>query len=1036
VRHRIVLRATLFSIVLACSACTFALNPSLDIHQYAHTAWKVRDGFTQGVIFAIAQTPDGYLWLGTEFGLYRFDGVHAVAWQPPTGQDLPSRWVHRLLAARDGTLWIGTDKGIASWRSGKLTRYPELDGQIIYSLLEDRDGTIWSSGETFPSPAMICAIRSGRGVQCYGNDGSLGGGRAIVSLYEDRQSSLWAVAKNGIWRWKPGAPKFYPLPNGANSRSDYVYLEGTAEDETGKLLIGMEGGIRRFFDGKTESYKLPSKIQPFPTRTLLRDRDGGLWIAVYHGGLLHVHQGRADVFRQADGLSSDEVLALFEDRENNLWVSTQDGLDRFRDTAVATLSSKEGLSNALARSVLADKDGSVWVATPGGLDRWREGQIAPFDKRDGKLNGSSPTSLFRDSGGRMWVSTTRELGYLEGDRFVSVSKTELGRIQDIAEDSNGDLWMADQQGGLLHFSGSKLVERISWASIGHQHFALSLAPDHLRGGLWIGFYEGGISYFANGHIQKTYAAAEGLVNGSVTSLRVDKDGTLWAATDSGLTRMKNGSFSTLSSRNGLPCDPVRWMIQDDDHSLWLYTSCGLMRLTRSDIDGWTGAADRHQEANQMVHPTVFDSSDGVRVHALAYRAYNPTVTKSSDGRIWFLPLDGVSVIDPPHVPFNTLPPPVHIEQVVVDWKTFDSVSDPHQLLKLPPLTHLEIDYTALSLVASEKVHFRLKLEGLDSDWHDVGDRRQAIYTNLAPRRYRFRVLACNNSGVWNEAGAYLEFAVLPTFYQTAWFRIACAVASLVLLWAIYRFRVQQLQRQFAIGLEARVNERTRIARELHDTLLQSLHGLMFQFQAARNLLPRRPDDAMRSLDDAIGETKKAVAESRDTIQGLRLEPMATGNLADFLMSTSRELAKSAAGPLPPVFDLIEEGEQQMLSPATSNEICRIGVEILRNAYRHAHARRIEAEIRYGDHMLRLRIRDDGQGIDPSVLKEGGRVGHWGLRGIRERAERIGASLDFWSELGEGTEVELAIPGAVAYEKTRDSYRAKLLRKVTSRAQRS
>jgi len=211
---------------------------------------------------------------------------------------------------------------------------------------------------------------------------------------------------------------------------------------------------------------------------------------------------------------------------------------------------------------------------------------------------------------------------------------------------------------------------------------------------------------------------------------------------------------------------------------------------------------------------------------------------------------------------------------------------------------------------------------------------------------------------------------------------------------------------------------------------------MFQFQAARNLLPRKPEDAMQSLDDAIAETKKAVAESRDTIQGLRLEPMATGNLADLLMSTSRELASSAADPVPPVFDLIEEGDQQMLSPATSSEICRIALEILRNAYRHAHARRIEVEIRYGDQMLRLRIRDDGRGIDPNVLKEGGRVGHWGLRGIRERAERIGARLDFWSELGDGTEVELAIPATVAYESTRDSYRAKLLRKVTSRAQRS
>jgi ligand-binding sensor domain-containing protein/signal transduction histidine kinase len=1028
-----VLRAMLSSVVLACCACAFALNPSLDVSQYAHTAWKASDGFTQGDVLAIAQTPDGYLWLGTGFGLYRFDGLHLVPWQPPTGQDLPSRFVHRLVAARDGTLWIGTDKGVASWKDGKLTHYPELDGQMNYYLFEDREGTIWSSGEPFPSPPSLCAIRRS-GVRCYGKDGSLRGGGAIVSLYEDRKDNLWAVAKSGIWRWKPGPPKFYPLRIGPVNGAGY--LEGIAEDADGKLLVGMQGGIRRFVDGKTESYPLPHTVQPFQTRTLLHDRDGGLWIAVYHAGLVHMHNGRADVFRQVDGLSSDEVVALFEDRENNLWVATTNGLDRFRDAAVATFSLKEGLSNAVARSVLADKDGSVWVATPSGLDRWREGQITTFDKRNGKLNGLTPTSLFQESSGRIWVSTTRELGYLENNRFTSVSSTELGRIQDIAEDSAGNLWIADQQEGLLHLSGGKLVERIPWASLGHKDFALSLAGDHLRGGIWLGFFGGGISYFADGHIQETYTAAEGLGNGSITNLQGEKDGTLWAATDGGLSRMKNGHFATIARENGLPCSPIHWMIQDDDRSFWLYTPCGLVCLSRSEMDTWTAAADSGQAVKQIVHPTVFDSADGVRVPPFSYRAYNPPVTKSSDGKILFLPLDGVSVIDPHHLPFNRQPPPVHIEQVVVDWKTFDAVSDPKQILRLPPLAHLEIDYTALSLVASEKVHFRFKLEGLDSDWHDVGDRRQAIYTNLAPRRYRFRVLACNNSGVWNEAGASLEFSVLPTFYQTAWFRIACAVAALVLLWTIYQFRVQQLQRQFAIGLEARVNERTRIARELHDTLLQSLHGLMFQFQAARNLLPRKPEDAMRSMDEAIAETKKAVAESRDTIQGLRLEPMVTGNLADLLMSTSRELASSAADPVLPVFDLIEEGDQQMLAPGTSSEICRIALEILRNAYRHAHARRIEAEIRYGDQMLRLRIRDDGRGIDPNVLKEGGRVGHWGLRGIRERAERIGARLDFWSELGEGTEVELAIPAAVAYENTRDSYRAKLLRKVTSRAQRS
>ena len=1026
-RHPIVLRATLSAVILSWCACAFALNPSLDVSQYAHTAWKASDGFTKGVILAIAQTPDGYLWLGTEFGLYRFDGVRAIAWQPPAGQDLPSQYIYSLLVTRDGTLWIGTDGGGASWKDGKLTHYQELDGQTIQSLLEDREGTIWSSGEKVFSAPNICAIGNS-GVHCYGKDGSLGRG-LIVSLYEDSTGNLWAIGSKGIWRWRPGLPKFYPLPIPPDN------LHGMAEDNAGKLLVGIDGGLRRFVNGKIEAYRLPSRMPPFTTRTMLRDHDGGLWIAVYHAGLVHVHDGKADVFKQADGLSSDDVFAVFEDRENNIWVSTVNGLDRFRAAAVATFSLKQGLSNGLPRSVLADKDGSVWVATPGGLDRWREGQITPYDKRDGKLNGLTPTSLFQDSSGRIWVSTTHELGYLEANRFVSVSSTYDGRMLDIAEDSAGDLWMADQQGGLLHLSGGKLVERLPWVSLGHKDFVLSLAADHLRGGIWLGFYEGGISYFADGHIQKTYTVADGLGAGTVTNLQAEKDGTLWVATDSGLSRMTNGRFVTLSRQNGLPCDPIHWIIQDDDHSFWLYTPCGLVRLSRSEMDTWTAAADRNQTAKLMVHATVFDSADGVRVHELSYRPYNPAVTKSSDGKIWFVPSDGVSVIDPHHLPFNTLPPPVHTEQVLVDWKPYETGSNSNQFLRLPPLAHLEIDYTALSLVASEKVHFRVKLEGLDRDWHDVGDRRQAFYTNLAPRHYRFRVLACNNSGVWNEAGASLEFAVLPTFYQTAWFRIACAVTSLLLLWAIYRFRVQQLQKQFAIGAEARVNERTRIARELHDTLLQTLHGLLFQFQAVRNLMPRRPDDAMKSLDDAITETEKALAESRDAIQGLRAEPIAKGNLAELLTAASRNLANSDNNHQPPVFDLIEEGEQRMLSETNKNEVCRIALEILRNAYRHAHARRIEAEVRFGDDVLRVRIRDDGTGIDPNVLKQGGVAGHWGLRGIRERAERLGAQLEFWSEASAGTEVQLTVPASVAYENSSERRGSKFLERVTNRGQR-
>jgi len=1020
-RQLIALATKLACILLASSSsCAFAVNPSFDVSQYAHTVWRVRDGFTRGAIQAIAQTPDGYLWLGTEFGLYRFDGVRAIPWHAPSGAVLPSGPIYSLLVARDGTLWIGTgaEGGVASWKDGKLRRYPESDGQSISSFLEDREGTIWSSGQKNFSPQQICAIEK-TGIRCYGDDGSLSRGGRVAKMYEDAKGTVWALAQSGIWRWRPGPPEFYPLPFGIDS------TEGITEDEAGNLLLGVAGGIRRFHDGKTEAFRLPGKLQPFTVRTMLDDRDGGFWIATHHAGLIHVHRGRVDVFREADGLSSDEVMALCEDRENNLWVATVDGLDRFRNTAVATFSLKEGLSNGQVRSVLADKDGSVWIATPGGLDRWSDGQIATYNHRDGMLNGLSPASLFQDRSGRLWLSTTHEIGYLDGNHFVAVTSTPDGRLLDIAQDSAGDIWMADG-GRLFHLSSGKLVERIPWRSLGHRDFAISLAADPSRGGIWLGFFDGDISYFVSGKIQEMYSSAKGLGAGTVTNLQVEKDGALWAATDSGLSRMKNGRFATINRENGLPCDPIHWMIRDDEGSFWLDTPCGLLRLARSEIDAWTLAVDNGRATNLVLHPNVFDNYDGVRVHEQAYRPYNPPITKSLDDRIWFVSFDGVSVIDPRHLPFNKVPPPVHIERITADDKTYDASNG----LRLPPrIRDLKIDYTALSFVAPEKVQFRYKLEGQDRNWREVANNREVQYSNLPPGDYVFRVTAANNSGVWNEAGAFLDFSIAPAYYQTTWFGVLCVAAFLGLLWALYQFRLHQLQQQFTAGLEARVNERTRIARELHDTLLQSLHGLMFQFQAARNMLPRRPDEAARVMDGAIGATEQTITDSRSAIQHLRSEA-ADGDLGQWLTATGQELGKLAnANGNGPVFRLTLEGERKALTALPRDEIYGITREILRNAFQHAQASRIEAEIRYDDRELRVRIRDDGTGIAPQVLKAGGSAGHWGLRGVRERAQQIGARLDFWSEAGAGTEVELTVPAVVAYEKSRQRGRFRLFHKV-------
>src|SRR3984885_6749365 len=980
-RRIVALGITLACILLAGQPCALALDPSLDVSQYAHTAWKVREGFVGSEITSIAQTSDGYIWLATQFGLFRFDGVRNVPWQPPQDQHLPPGTIFSLLVDQSGTLWIGAT-GLASFKDGKLTHYPELAGQYIFKILEDHEGTIWASGVTDPI-GKLCAIRNGN-IQCYGEDGTLGLG--ALGLYEDSKGNLWAGVLNGLWRWKPGLPKFYPLPGQPDG------IQALAEDTDGALLVGWSGGIYRFVEGKTQPYSLGGT--QFRAHRMFRDQNGGLWIGTSGRGLMHVHKGSTDVFAQSDGLSGEDVHSLFEDRENNIWVATGNGLDRFRDMAVVTLTEKQGLSGDPVSVVLPDMDGSVWFGSRGGLDQWNNGQTKTYPVY--------PESLFQDDRGRIWVSTARELGYLENGRFTSVRGVPGGNILSITQDTAGNLWLINETAGLFRISPQNAVRQIPWAALGHKDHASVLAADRRQGGLWIGFFLGDMAYFSDGKVRATYTTTNGLGAGRVSDFQFDDDGTLWVSTEGGLSRLKNNRVATLTSKNGLPCDTVHWAIEDNLHSFWLYTACGLVRIARSELDAW--AAD----PNRTIQATVFDNSEGVR--SLPSH-YHPQVAKTPDGKLWFLPWDGVSVIDPRHIPFNRLPPPVHVEQIIADGKIYDASKG----LQLPAhVRDLAIDYTALSLVAPEKIHFRYKLEGQDPDWREVVNDRQVQYSNLAPRHYTFRVTACNNSGLWNEAGTFLDFSIAPAYYQTTWFRVSCAAVFLTLLWGIYRLRVQQLQHQFAIGLEARVNERTRIARELHDTLLQSFQGLILRFQAATNLLPERSVEAKQRFETAIDQAAQAITEGRDAVQGLRSSTVETNDLAMAISALREELAADGTIADSPLFRMAVEGTPRNLHSILRDEVYRIAGETLRNAFHHAQARQIEVEIHYDARQFRLRVRDDGKGIDPEILGEHPRPGHFGLHGMRERAKIVGGQLDVWSELDSGTEVELSIPASRAY----------------------
>ena len=976
-----------------------------------------------GAIFAMAQTPDGYLWLGSEFGLYRFDGVKPVIWQPPRGQQLPNK-PYALLVTRDGTLWIGTFEGLVSWSGGKLTYYPEIGKAFVTSLLEDHEGAVWVG--TYGSrdlPARLCAIRTGS-VQCKGKDDSFGS--FVWSLGEDSSGTLWAGADTGVWRLRPDTAQRYPTPG--------LRVGDLLKSDDGRMLIGISGaGLKRAAADKLEPYPIyrgMNRNALLPDREvdsnkLLRDRDGGLWIGTHQRGLIHIHNGRTDVFSKSDGLSGDISCSLFEDREGNVWFASSRGLDRFRELPVATISTKQGLSSGYLSSLVAGADGSVWIGTHDGLNRSKNGQTTIFRKANG-LPDDFVNSLFMDNRGRVWASfSEHRLLYFKDGRFVSVAGVPSEEVYCIAGDDKDNLWLSGNK-GLSHMRDGHLVENFPWSAMGRSQQAKILASD--QGGVWLAFWtEGGVLYFKDGQVRASFTTANGLGKGHVAGIRLDQNGALWAATqEGGLSRIKDGRVATLTTNNGLPCDTIHWSIEDDDHSLWLNTACGLVRISPKELDAWI-ADPKHK-----VETTLWDAADGVGLASASPAYFNPPVAKSTDGKLWFLGGEGASVVDPHHLAFNKIPPPVHIERIIADhtsyWQNLPDQAVSH--LRLPArVRDLTIDYSALSLAAPEKIHFKYKLEGQDSNWREVINDREVQYSNLRPGPYRFRVVAANNSGVWNEQGDALEFSVLPAYYQTNWFRALCAAAFMALLWAAYQYRIRRLQHDFEMTLEARIGERTRIARDLHDTMLQSFHGLLLRFQTVSILLPERPIEAKEKLDSAIEQAAGAITEGRDAVQGLRASTVERNDLARAISTLGEELQTDSTDRQPVTFRVAVEGQPRELHPILRDEIYKIAAEALRNAFHHAQAKQLEVEIRYDDE-FRLRVRDNGKGMDAAVLSSDGLEGHYGLRGMSERATLIKGKLAVWSEVNEGTEVELRVPASAAY--TTDRKRSWLLQRLAGK----
>ena len=982
-----------------------AVDPNNHISQYAHTAWRVQDGVFN-IPTAITQTTDGYIWFGTQSGLTRFDGIRFVPWAPPEGEHLMSVRIDSLLGARDGSLWIGTAGGLSHWQGHHLTNYVDAPG-VVVSIIQSRTGSVWiamthSSVLTNASAeaAPLCQI-VGTGMQCHGKSEGIPSD-VDSTLAEDSRGNFWIGGSTSLVRWNPQSHSLYS-PSGLKSNAGMLGMASLAPNADGSLWVGIGSsgpglGLQRLEQGIWKPFMTPElKGDSIDVEHLLLDRENALWVGTSQHGMYRIYRGRVEHFGSADGLSSDNVRRFFEDREGNLWAVTTKGIDNFRDVPIVSFSTHEGLSTTEVDSVFASRDGSVWIGGFEALDVLR----GPVSSIAGKrLPGHQITSLFEDHAGRFWVGIDDGLAIYKGGKFRRINRRNgkpIGMVVGITEDGDGNIW-AESRGTPMTLIRIRDFEGQEEFTSPQIPAARRVAPDP-QGGIWLGLMNGDLARYQDDrtetfHFQHT-------PDSRVEQLMVSPDGSVLGATAFGLIGWTRGKQVTLTIRNGLPCNSVYAFALDDSGDLWLNTQCGMAEIPNAELRKWW------ENSDAMLQIRVFDVFDG----AQPGRAPFVSAAKSSDGRLWFADGMVLQMVDPNHLGGNSIPPPVHVEGLIADRRSYPAEDG----ISLPPLTRdLEIDYTALSFVAPQKVRFRYKLEGRDAAWLEPGTRRQAFYTDLRPGKYRFLVVACNNDGVWNEEGATLDFAVAPAWYQTNRFLVLCLLTAIFTFWVIYRLRVRQVARTISARFDERLAERTRLAREIHDTLVQTIQGSKMVADDALDEATDFPRmrQAMERLSVWLGQ---ATEEGRAALNSLRTSTTQTNDLAE---SFRRALNECRIQGFPEAV-FVAEGKAAEMHPIVRDEIYRIGYEAIQNACQHSEGTRLEVQLSYLQD-LTLRIADNGKGIASDVAAQG-KVGHYGLQGMRERAGRISGSLSLKTSADSGTEVELIVPGRIVFRGSRSSW---------------
>jgi ligand-binding sensor domain-containing protein/signal transduction histidine kinase len=1075
-------RMAAISLCVLLGGCTrsFALKAihSQDVHARVRdlnfTHLTTNDGLSQGYVVAILQDRRGFMWFATRDGLNRYDGNAFVVYKnnPNDSGSLSSNFLQDLMEDDHGYLWIATNTGVNKFdpEIERCTRYlhdPDnpnsLGGASVKSIAQDYRGSLWFGTEDSgldkldPTTGTFTHYRND-------SDGHFVG--RISQVVDDRRDEIWFVGERGLFHLNQETGQITRAPATRNGLSaDSLY-----EDEAGSLWMLIDSpvvGLAKY-DRKSErltTYPLgardigvlaPTSSGGSLNGTIVADGQNGLWVPSSQG--LYYFDRRTDRFTDRfqhdetnpDSLDSNAVFSVYRDRGGVLWVGTENaGLNilNFRQQQFNPYRHRAANSGSLSagrvKAIYQDPNGVLWVGLfPRALDRLdrKTGKIThyiptPSDEK-GLGEGTNVDCIFKDSSGYLWVGGGGS-GLVRFDvrtgRFKHYRHNPddpNGLISDnvytLFGDQNGHMWVG-QEGGLSRFDPAK--DRFTnYRPVPAHPASLSntvwVIDQDRFGTLWLGTWGGTLARFddqANTFVNYTPDPhdAQRLNGGGVNTLHEDRAGTLWVGTMDGLYRFNRqaGTFARYTENQGLPSSTIRCILEDGLGRLWLSTQKGISRFDP-----------------QLGRFRNYDASDGLQSNEFSTGCY-----QAPNGEIFFGGTNGLNAFFPEGTRDNPYVPPV----VITSFKVFNKSVPigPKSVLKkaIPYVDSLTLPYrdnvfslefAALSYANSYKNRYRYKLEHFEPDWNEVGSKqRLATYTNLDPGKYVFRVQGSNSDGIWNEQGVSLTIVITPPWWSTNWFRVLCAFLAVTMLWAAYRWRLRQLHHQFEMTLDARVGERTSIARELHDTLLQSFHGLLLRFQIVSELLPERPVEAKEQLDRSIERAAMAITEGRDAVQGLRASTVQTNDLARAVNSLGEEMATDPANHAAPAFRATVEGDPRDLHPILRDEIYRIAAEALRNAFRHAEARQVEVEIRYDNQQFRLRVRDDGKGINTAVLSGQEPEGHYGLPGMRERGKLIGGKLVIWSEVGTGTEVELCIPAAAAYATaTKRSWISELLAK--------